>query len=241
MKLLLLCFVVIFAYIGPSFGKEAISGGYCLNNIHEACSSSSPVKLLEEKNKDLKICTSSFGGFPALADRTQSLIQKYIQASMKYLLMASHFNEWESERPGFHKYLSQLSDSAFNDAVKIIKHVTTRGGYLNNFTIPMPEDETYHELGELEAMSKALDIEKGLASRCLNLIHASTHGDVKIGQHTDGEFAHFLADQVSDNHAVRVKSLANHVNTLSQVVSHSLSKSGDPSFVLHIYDQQVLV
>jgi len=238
MKLL---FSVVFCVLfGTSFGDNSeATGGHCINSIHDACLSNSPAVGLDEMKKNATICTSTFGGFPQLSDRIQSLVAKKIQASMQYLLIANHFSEWEIDRKGFQGVFDKMSDDTFEEAITLIKHMTLRGGRLSNFKVPMPENESY-QLGELEAMSKALDIEKQLASKSLNIVHAATHGDVKTNQHTDGEFAHFLANQVSSNNAVRIKTLANHVNTLSQAISHALAKNRDASFVLHLYDTQFL-
>jgi len=236
MKTLLISAVVCVLF-GMCFGNDVFAG-VCLNSIHGACSSSGPDSVVKEMNNNYTVCRSTFGGFPQLEEKTQLLASKQIQASMQLLLIGCHFSEWNVDRKGFFKLFMDLSDAQFQDAVTLIQHMNKRGGRLINFTIPMPEEG--YQLGELVALSKALDIEKGLASRTLNLAHAATHGDVKTNQHTDSEFSHFLADQVSDKHSIRIKTLANHVNTLSHAVTHTLAKTGDPAFVLHIYDTQVL-
>jgi len=236
MKVLLVP-AVICVLFGICFGNDVFSG-QCLNNVHGACSSTGPDSVVKELNSNSSFCRSTFGGFPQLADKTQLLAQKQIQASMQMLLVGCHFSEWNVDRKGFFKLFMDLSDAQFQDAVTLIQHMVDRGGRLVNFTVPMIEEG--YQLGELVALSKALDIEKGLASRTLNLAHAATHGDVKTNQHTDSEFSHFLADRVSDKHSIRIKTLANHVNTLSQAVTHALAKTGDPAFALHIFDTQVL-
>ncbi|CAG7816469.1 unnamed protein product [Allacma fusca] len=198
-------------------------------------------------------CTSQFGQFPRLNDKTEALIKEHLRASMQFLMLANHFGEWDINRKGFYEYFNKLSDYAWEDAGALLEHMVKRGGQLSNkFQIPAAEDpkeqqDKFYDMTELHALSKALDIQKNLAKSTLRLITLANHGpsvnDTEEidewrthGFQRDGEFAHFLADEVSDKQVLRIKHLANHVNTLSQ----ALDETPDAGLVLYIYDTQVL-
>jgi len=183
-------------------------------------------------------CTSAFGGFPSLQAKTQDLASQHLQASMKYLLFASHFSAWKYDREGFSSFFSKLSDEAFDDAVTIIKHMSKRGGKLSNLNVTMIKAE--YEVSEIEALTKALDLEKHLANETIHLIHAAGHGSHEQDRFPDGEFAHFLSEEISEKHADRVQNLAVHVNNLGDAVATSLKANQDPAFYIYLYDTQFM-
>jgi len=211
-------------FVGVALGKN------CLNEF--TCNDESSIGW---KSNGSAFCTAHYGGFPGLQTRAQSLAQYHLQASMKFLMLATKFSYWKTERPGFHKLFQDLSDSTFKDAVNILQHMAQRGGRLHQFGVDMPE--TRYEGSELEALGMAVDIERMLAEKTLALMNIAsdkTHGV------PDGEFAHFLADDIAEKHSKQMSILAGHVNNLANVISESRAVGGDPALMIYIYDTHVL-
>jgi len=213
----------------------------CAADVKAACYQK---RMPLEELRSMDTCNSNYGGFSNMEFRmieqdTQSLISQHLQASMQYLLFASRFNEWKMDRKGFNAFYSKMSDDAFNEAVALLQHMNLRGGRLDSeFKVPMPEHEKY-SISEMESLSRVLALEKGLVKNSLLLINSATI--TKTTPHeTDGELAFYLAEQISGNHAPRVKTLAAHVNNLGQVIAHGLEKNSDPAYVVYLYDTQFM-
>jgi len=213
----------------------------CAEEVTSACLRK---KIPIEALRSMDICNSNYGGFTtsfpeSLEQQTQKLIAQHLQASMQYLLIATRFNDWTIDRKGFHAFYSKMSDDAFNDAVSIMQHMNMRGGALDkNFNVMMPEEINY-KVSELESLSLVLAIEKDIVKKTLLLINNASNPDSDVNQ-ADGELALFLAEQVSGNHAPRIKKLASHVNNLGQAIAHGLEKNKDPSYVVFLYDTQFM-
>jgi len=136
----------------------------CFEEIGKTCD-----PLANDYDTAEPTCTAKFGGFksprPKLITDAQNLIRLYLQTSMQYMLISSHFNEWDINRKGFHNYFSKLSDDSWDIAQALIHHMTERGGNLDpDFKVSMPEKQEYR-LGELVALSKGLEIEKKTCHR----------------------------------------------------------------------------
>jgi len=197
---------------------------YCQSSITNVC------KNVKDATSN---CTAGFGkGFDLkiVADETQNVIEHKLKYSLEYLLMSSHFGEWNINRKGFQNYFAKLSDDSWDDAVALTQHFIKRGGRLHgkfgfNMTRSGIAQEVKHKYGELFALSKALDNERHVADKYLGLIHLK-----------DAEFAHFLADEISDKQVLRIKHLSNHVNSLN----NARKSTEDSSFVFYLYDTQVL-
>ena len=56
-----------------------------------------------------------------------NLINENIAQSFVYSIMSSHFYTDSENRLGFAKYLSDLSDTMWNNAVEIVKYTGKRG------------------------------------------------------------------------------------------------------------------
>jgi len=190
---------------------------------------------------DSSSCTAEWGAFPRLNNETNTLISLHLNHSMKYLLQATHYNEWNVNRPGFHNFFTKLSDDEWNSAVSLMIYAIKRGGRLTSeFKIQTPGDLDFnHQQNEIESLSKALDLEKYTAARTLKLIHDTTHisseSGVPIGSR-DTPFADFMAERLNDVSVLRIKHLANYVNMLSQVLRSSVDKA----YALYTFDHQIL-
>jgi len=178
---------------------------------------------------------------------TQNLIQEHIRLSTEYLLMASHFNEWSINRPGFHNYFLKLSDEKWQQGIDLLKYSITRGGEITpDFNVAVPSGRgSLYKMYELPALAKALDMEKRLTTDSLSLAHratlhtTTTHANKTVtnNQDNDGAFSYYLNADVTQNKVPRMKDLSNHINTLGI----AMKSVNDPAFVLYIYDNDVLI
>lgn len=57
-----------------------------------------------------------------------NLINEHIAQSFVYSIMSSHFDTDAENRLGFGKYLGDLADAMWNNAVEIVKYTGKRGG-----------------------------------------------------------------------------------------------------------------
>lgn len=148
MKLLL----VFVAVLGTVFAED----DYCYNDVVAACKPAG--------GEDLTHCNARYGGIGSVEYDLQSYANKHITHSFQYLLLSSHFGNYEKQRMGFSKMFKKLSDTAWKDGIELIKYLTKRGGIMDfkskrqEDTLVETQKDTY-ELYELESLAKALDIQ----------------------------------------------------------------------------------
>lgn len=251
----LLKYLLVTVCLSWQIGSALSEASSCYSGIKDACGDG----LQELDSAAQKLCTAEWGAFPRLTDDTNTLISVHLTHSMQYLLQASHFNEWNINRPGFHAYFSKLSDEEWDSGIALMTHMIKRGGRLveTHFKVNIQE-KWQNRQSELEALSAALDMEKSISNRALHLAHAavSVHKvaanesisattkkpitgdaptDMPIAQR-DPEFAYFLSERLNHQTVLRIKHLSNYVNMLAQVL-----KSGvDKAYALFTFDHQIL-
>lgn len=97
-------------------------------------------------------------------------------------------------RPGFEKQFRALSDTAWNHAINLIKHIAKRGGAHDFYTrrsAPVDsQKKRILELDELNALALALDTEKSLAAEAHSLHERYSHANHKA--HYDAEVSILL-------------------------------------------------
>lgn len=148
MKLLL----IFVAFAGVVWAEE----DFCLNDVLAACKPAGSDKWDQ--------CNSRYGGIDSVEYDFQSYANKHITHSFQYLLLSSHFGNYEKQRMGFSKLFRKLSDTAWNDGIEIIKYLAKRGGVMDfqnkraDDSLVDTQKDTY-ELYELESLAKALDIQ----------------------------------------------------------------------------------
>lgn len=148
MKLLL----VFLGLLAVVFGDD----GYCYNDVVAACKPAGGSELVN--------CNAKYGEIDAVEYDLQSYVNKHITHSFQYLLLSSHFGNFEKNRVGFQKLFRSLSDTAWNDGIDLIKYMTKRGGKMDFISrrqedsLVQTRDDTY-ELYELESLAKAVDIQ----------------------------------------------------------------------------------
>lgn len=87
-------------------------------------------------------------------------------------------------RPGFQKQFHGLSDTAWNRAIDLIKHITKRGGQHDFYTrrsttVSSTPQRRILELSEINALALALDTEKSLATEAHGLHERYSHANHK--------------------------------------------------------------
>jgi len=198
----------------------------CYNNVVRGCSRG----LASE---EVKNCHAKYGAIDNVVFDLQSYVNDHISRSFDYLLMSTHFKNYEKSREGFEKLFRKLSDSTWDDAIDLIKYITKRGGTMK-FSSRKPDKEqakydTY-ELYELEALARGLDTQKKLAEGAFAIHSVATRRPE--GSH-DPEVSSYLEEHFLDRHADNVRKLAGYANDLKRL----LSEENQSSLSLFLFDE----
>jgi ferritin len=196
---------------GPSCGSDFTE--WCKRDDDVTKNTTHPITEPE------KSCTAMFGGFKEITGQmvtsVESLVNDHLTTSMEYLLLANKYAQWDHNRPELHSFFNKHSDNAWDDAVALVQHMVQRGK-TPKISVNIPTlTETDILASEIENLSWALQKEQTLVQTTIDVIghaHKESH---------DPELRHFLSEQVSDKQVMRIKTLANHVNTLYSVMFES--------------------
>lgn len=161
----------------------------------------------------------------------------HLERSYEYLLSASYFNNYKTNRGGFSKLFRKLSDDAWEKTIELIKHVTMRGDkmdFVQRSTYDKEASQTpayVVEVQELEALAKALDTQKELAERAFDIHREAVK--TNPDKH-DPEVAQYLEEEFIEKHAKTIRNLAGHTNDLKNFM---IGKGHDLSLALYIFDE----
>lgn len=187
------------------------SAEYCYNDVESACSP----KLTSTDDPMLSNCNAKYGAIDNLQTELQAYANGHIETSFEFLLMSTHFGNYESNRAGFKGLYRKLSDNTWNKAIDMIKYISQRGGRMNFNQLPHfkknSKDSRVLELSELHSLSKALDSEKQLAVEALRLHTQAKH-------HQDAAIAHYLEEEYMEPQSEVVRALAGHTNDLKNLL-----------------------
>ncbi|XP_025190876.1 uncharacterized protein LOC112591314 [Melanaphis sacchari] len=215
-KLFAICVTTIFC-VGY------VAGEYCYNDVIGACS---PV------GGEVQNCNSRYGAFKGdeLLTNVQSYANTHILRSFQYLLMSSHFGNFEKNRGGFEKLYKKLSDNTWEKAIDLVKFMSKRGGHMNFRARKDEKNEKQidFEMYELGSMAKALDMQKGLAEEA-HYIHA----EVTRRKEHDPEVASYFENNFVHQHSDIIRTLSGHTNDLKQLIANQ----PDPSLSLYLFDE----
>lgn len=81
-------------------------------------------------------CNAKYGAIDQLMVDLQSYANANIETSFEYLLMSTHFGNYETNREGFKGLYRKMSDRAWENAIDIIKFITKRGGKMDFNQLP---------------------------------------------------------------------------------------------------------
>jgi ferritin len=208
--------VVLSAYLAVGFAE------YCYNDVVSGCSA---------RGVEVKNCHAKYGAVDALEFDLQSYANDHISRSFDYLLMSTHFGNYEQSREGFEKLFRKLSDSTWDDAIHLIKYITKRGGKMNFSArkLDEPQDNT-SELYELGALARGLDTQKKLAEEAFDVHGRSTR---RLEGHHDPEVSSYLEEHFLHRHAENIRQLSGYANDLKRL----LSENKQSSLSLFLFDE----
>lgn len=165
----------------------------------------------------------------------QAYANQHLDQSFDYLVLAARFGNYEKNRPGFVKQFRELSDTAWERSIDLIKHITKRGGAHNFYarkavTVSKTNTRTL-DLDELKSLAYALDVEKNLAVEAHSLHERYSHANHKA--HYDAEISHYLEEKFIGDQADKVRELSGFTNDLNRL----LGDSKDSSLAVHLFDE----
>jgi len=135
-------------------------------------------------------------------------INMELYASYVYQSMGFHFDRDDVALPGFAKFFKKNSEEERGHAELLMKFQNQRGGRIVLQDIKAPP--AIEEMSGLQAMTKALELEKAVNQSLLELHGlADTHGDFQFGDFLE---SHFLTEQVE-----AIKQLSDYVTQLKRV------------------------
>lgn len=145
--------------------------------------------------------------------------------SFNYLLLAMNFDSHLRDRPGFSKLFREQSDKLYDNAVKMIKHMTTRGFEVDFRSGGIDFERTagvFLSLKEAEALAKALQIEKKLATKSIDLWKKTD----------DAEFKHFVQEEFLEDQIKSVRKFSGYANDVLK-----FRKDDSYSLAVYLFDE----
>jgi len=205
------------------------SANFCYNDVTSACGPTGSAS-------DLGNCNAQFSAFRGVSSDLHAYANEHVEHSYEYLLMATHFGNYQKNRDGFAKLFRKLSDDTWAKSIDLIKFIAKRGGRMNfnarSKKATTPLDSTY-ELFELGSMAKALDKQKVLAEEAHRI-----HGEVtrRSPDYHDPQVGHYLEEEFMNEHADTIRTLAGHTNDLKRLIK---DQSADSSLALFLFDEHL--
>lgn len=213
---------VIFAVICLS--ALAVAEESCYKDINQACKATNNKQNIYTTPK----CNATYGAISAVLPDLRNYATQHITHSFEYLLLATHYGNYEKNREGFRKVFQDLSDEKWKSSIELIKYIAKRGGDMDWTQNIIPADMPY-DIYELPALAKALDIEKELAIEA-HRIHRETtrkreeYHDPEISDHIEHEYSHKQRDNI--------RKLAGYVSDLTKILD-----GPDSSLGLYLFDE----
>lgn len=81
-------------------------------------------------------CNARYGAIETLKADLQAYANANIETSFEFLLMSTHFGNYEVHRDGFKGLYRKLSDQSWADAIDLIKYIAKRGGTMDLNQLP---------------------------------------------------------------------------------------------------------
>lgn len=178
-----------------------------------------------------------YSGF-SVKSGLQTYANAQIARSYHYLLLATHFGTFEKNRKGFHQLFKGLSDEAWEAAIGIIEHVTTRGGSMEFAPreILISGKAPVYETDEMSALAETLDVEKQMALEAHNLHRNVSHANHK--QFYDPEIAHYLEEKFIEGQAGTIRKISGYANDLMKLIGKSQDgKDKDIALSTYLFDE----
>lgn len=166
----------------------------------------------------------------------QAYINAHLSKSYEYLLLATYFNSYQKNRPGFRKLYQDLSDRSFDDTIELIKQLSRRGGKADFNVVhenpnTISKERLQLEVDELHSLAMALDNEKQLSNGAIHVHTRSLHG-AEHGAERDPEIAQYIEEKFLGKQAQTVRKLSGYANDLAKMMNQP-----DPSLAVYLFDE----
>ncbi|KAK4882569.1 hypothetical protein RN001_005888 [Aquatica leii] len=215
---------VLCVFVSLLAAAFAVNNGVCYKGIEEFCSH-------DKKEINPEKCNSKYGGINKALPHLQEYVKNHIVLNFEYMLMSTYFGNYQKSREGFEKLFMDLSNSKWEKAIDLIKHITKRGGEMD-FTkmranIPNNNNEVY-ELYEINSLAKALEIEKDMAEAAYHI-----HGQAseRSKDFHDPEIVSYIENEFIHKDSETIRKLSGHVSDLTKLLD-----SPDSSLALYVFD-----
>lgn len=206
----------------------SIRAEYCYNNVISACGA---------VGGDIGNCNADYSGVSKVIPDLQSYTMTHIAESFQYLLMSAHFGNYEINREGFAKLYRKLSDSAWEDAIDLVKYLGKRGSKMNFNAKPDAKwykvAESSYKMYELSSLARALDMQKVLAEGAHKIHSESTK---RSDSYHDAETINFIEEEFVDKHSDAIRDLSGYANDLHKLIQGGLK---DPSLSVYLFDEHL--
>jgi len=192
-------------------------------------------------------CNAQYGAISHIEHSLQHYANQQLSASYDYLLLSTFYNTYQRDRPGFSKLFRSLSDEAFENSIKMIKHVAKRGGVrtfrmhqeVKRGRAPVVDETKTLDFDELPALAKALDIEKELSKKAMELhAHVSVHNNLATKTVTyDPEISHFIEEELLEKQASTIRKLSGYANDLHKIVDRNAAGVSSTALGVYLFDE----
>ncbi|KAF5301825.1 hypothetical protein FQA39_LY10610 [Lamprigera yunnana] len=194
----------------------------------DACYKDSVLACQNTDTSDLPHCNAKYGAIDTVLPDLQNYVNNHIIRNFEYMLMSTHFGNYEKSRKGFEKLFMDLSDSKWDTAIDLIKYITKRGGEMK-FKPDTSESNGNYELYEINSLAKALDFEKEMAIAAHRIHVEATR---RREEYHDPEVSSYLEKEFVHKQAETIRKLSGHVSDLA-----GLLDGPDSSLALYIFDE----
>jgi len=191
------------------FAATQAADEFCYRDVDRACK-----QTTTKDEANVANCHAKYGAIDAVVGDLQAYVNTHITRSFEYLLMSTHYSNYQKNREGFEKLFRDLSDDKWNSAIDLIKYIGKRGGSMNfsaRKAAPNNTRDGDYELYEVESVAKALDIEKALA-----LDAHSIHGEAtrRRAEYHDPEISSYLEEHFVHKHSSNIRKLSGYAHDL---------------------------
>lgn len=140
--------------------------------------------------------------------------------SYEYLFLSAQFGTYLKDRPGFEKILHGLADGAWGKGIEMIKEAAKRGVPHTFDTFNDNSVKVHGEVSEVEALAKAVEIEKNLLKRANDIHRHHSHATLVDGKAVsyDAGIAHYIEEEIIEDKTQTVRNLVGHVNDLTKLL-----------------------
>jgi len=182
---------------------------------------------------DSSLCTAVFSNFEKHVHHVHALVNEHLRQSLLYSMMSSHFEADFPNRLGFSKYMDELADQMWNDAVDLVKYAGVRGSTMAPLVDPSTAtglrvtnlDSGIGTWSEIEALGLALDRHQDIALK-VHQLHSQTK---------DAALVQYLQNQFTGQHAARIRQLSGYLTNLVPMVQEAAGRD----MALYFFDQSL--